>query len=112
MCVLRAFNERYEALCNLHICVCMCLKVTVKYGQQIRVFVFFDKTEWVNVVLRILNLEGQQSCIIGSKVTTILPIFFSKNPESSNIEMWGDYPEAIDCNIALRTQIFFWAACI
>ena len=78
MCVLRAFNERYEALCNLHICVCMCLKVTVNYGQHMRVFVFFDKTEWVNVVLRILNLKGQQICIIGSKVTTILLFFFFK----------------------------------
>ena len=30
------------------------------------------------MVLRILNLEGQQNCMIGSKVTTILLPFFSE----------------------------------
>ena len=56
--------------------VCLCLKLSVNYGQTVRVFVFFHKTEWINMVLRILNLEGLQNCMIGSKVSTILPLFF------------------------------------
>ena len=58
-------------------------------------------------VLRILNLEGQQNCMIGSKVTTILSPFFSKKLETLNIGMWGVYPEAIDWNIAPLTRISF-----
>ena len=43
-------------------------------------FVFFHKTEWIRMVLRIPNLEGQQNCMIGSKVTAIYQqFFFSKN---------------------------------
>ena len=76
MSVLGAINERYEALCDVHMYVCMCLKLSVYYGQTVGVFVFFHKTRWVNMVLRILNIEGQQNCMIGSKVTAILlPIF-------------------------------------
>ena len=78
MCVLGAINERYEALCDVRMYVCMCLKLSVNYGQTVRVFVFFHKTEWVYMVLRILNLEEQQNCMIGSKVTTILSPFFQK----------------------------------
>ena len=76
--------------------VCMCLKLSVNYGQTVRVVVFFHKTEWVYMVLRILNLEEQQNCMIGSKVTAILSPFFSKNLKKSNVGMWGVYPEAID----------------
>ena len=60
------------------------------------------------MVLRILNLEEQQNCILGSKVTTILTAFFQKKSKTSNVGMWGVYPEAIDWNIALHTQISFW----
>ena len=28
--------------------------------------------------------------------------------ETSNVGMWGAYPEAIDWNIPLHTQILFW----
>ena len=35
---------------------------------------------------------------------------FSKISKTSNVGMWGVYPEAIDWNIALRTQISFWAS--
>ena len=49
--------------------------VIVNYGQMI-IFFFFYKIEWVNVVPRILNLEGHQNCMIGSKVKTILTLFF------------------------------------
>ena len=77
------------------------------YGQTVGVSVFFQKTEWFCMVLRILNQEEQLNCMIGSKVTTILPTFFSKNSETSIVGMWGVYPEAIDSNIALHTQIFF-----
>ena len=62
------------------------------------------------MVLRILNLEEQQNCMIGSKVTAILSRFFSKKLKTSNVGMWGVYPEAIDWNIALHTQISFWAS--
>ena len=96
MCVLGAINERYEALCDVRMYVCMCLKLSVNYGQTVRVFVFFHKTEWVYMVLRILNLEGQQNCMIGSKVTAILSPFFSKKFKTSNVGMWGVYPEAVD----------------
>ena len=78
MCVLGAINERYEALCDVRMYVCMCLKLSVNYGQTVGVFVFFHETEWVYDVLRILNLEGQQNCMIGWKVTNILPQFFQK----------------------------------
>jgi len=48
------------------------------------------------MVLRILNLEKQLNCMMGSKVTAILSLFFSKISKTSNVGMWGDYPEAID----------------
>ncbi len=78
MCVLGAINERYEALYDIRMYVCMCLKLSVNYGQTIGVFVYFHETEWVCIFLRILNLEGQQNCMIGLKVTAILPQFFQK----------------------------------
>ena len=96
MCVLRAINERYEALCDVRMYVCMCLKLSANYGQTVRVFVFFHKTECVYKVLGILNLEEQLNCMIGSKVTAILSPFFSKKFKTSNVGMWGVYPEAID----------------
>ena len=74
----------------------MCLKLSVNYSQTVRVFVFFHKIQWVDMVLRILNLEGQQNCMIASKVTTILSPIFSKKFKTSNIGMWGVYPDAID----------------
>ena len=76
VCVLGEINEHYEALCDVCMYVCMCLKRSFHYGQPIGVFVFFHDTEWVNIFFIILNLEGQQNCIIGLKVTTILPLFF------------------------------------
>ncbi|MGY8895058.1 MAG: hypothetical protein ACKVJD_12985 [Burkholderiales bacterium] len=91
-----AINERYEALCDVCLYVCMSLELSANYGQTVRVFVFFHKTEWVYMVLRILNLEEQQNCMIGSKVTAILSPFFSKISKTSNIGMWGVNPEAID----------------
>ena len=78
MCVLGAINDRYEALCDVRLYVCMCLELSAVIGQTVRVFVFFHKTEWVSKVLRILNLEEQQNCMIGSKVTAILSLFFQK----------------------------------
>ena len=43
--------------------------VIVDNRPKLRFFVFLHKIEWVNMVLRILNLEGHQNCMIGSKVT-------------------------------------------
>ena len=43
VCVIGINNERFEALCNICIYVCMCLKAGVNYGQPIRVIVFFVK---------------------------------------------------------------------
>ena len=96
MCVLGAINEHYEVLCVVRMYVSLCLKLSVNYSQTVVVFVFFHETEWVYRVLRILNLEGQQNLLIGSKVTAILPQFIHKNSKTSNIGMWGVYPEAID----------------
>ena len=45
-------------------------------AQMARVLVFFHKIAWLCRVLRILNLEGHQNCIIGSEVMTILTMFF------------------------------------
>ena len=56
--------------------VCMCVTefAIVDYGQVFKVFVFFHKIGIIRVfkVLRILNLEEQQKCMIGSKGKTIL----------------------------------------
>ena len=73
----------------------MCLELNANYGQTVRVFVFFHKTEWLGKVLRILNLEEKLNCMIGSKVTAILSLFFQKKLKTSNVGMWGVYPEAI-----------------
>ena len=56
--------------------VCVCLSVIVDNGQSIRFFVFLQKIECVDMVLRILNLEGHQHGMIDSKVMTILTTFF------------------------------------
>ena len=69
---LRAFNELYEALCGVHMYDYMCLKVSVNYSQPVRVFFFFVQTEWVKMILKVLNLEGHPNCMISSKVTTIV----------------------------------------
>ena len=46
--------------------------------------------------------------MIGSKVRAILPPFFSsKNSKTSNVGIWGVYPEAIDCNIVMHTWTLF-----
>ena len=55
--------------------VSLCLKLSVNYGKTVAVFAFFHETEWFYKVLGILNLEGQQNCMIGSKVTELLPQF-------------------------------------
>ena len=62
------------------------------------------------MVLMILNLEGQLYCMIDSKITKILPPFFQKKSKTSNVCIWGVYPEAMDWNIELRTQISFWVS--
>ena len=70
-------------------------------------FFHLHKTEWVNMGYRIRNIEGYRNCIIGLKVTTILPMLFLLPliQKTSNVGMWGVYPEAGDWNIALRTHI-------
>ena len=40
VCILVAISGRYGTLCRVPIYVCMCLKVSVKNGQLVRVFVF------------------------------------------------------------------------
>ena len=59
VCVLGAINEGYESLVDVNMYVCMCLKVNVVY-----------------MIVGIFNLEGKKNCIIGSKVTIILPTSF------------------------------------
>ena len=43
VCISEAIGERYGALCRDPMYVCMCLKESVKYGQLVRVFVFYKK---------------------------------------------------------------------
>ena len=76
--MLGAINGPYELLCDVRMYVCMCLKGSVSYGQTVGVLYFFllHKTEWVYMAQWILILEGQQNCMIRSKVTTISPLFF------------------------------------
>ena len=50
--------------------------VIVDYGQTVRFFVFFYKISWGCMVLRILNQEAHQNCMIGSKVAMIFTTFF------------------------------------
>ena len=59
-----------------YVCLSVIKVVIVDKGQSIRFFVFLHKIEWLGVVLRILNLEGYQNCINGSKVRTIFTTFF------------------------------------
>ena len=46
---LGATNDGYEALCHVRMYVCMYLKVSVNYFQQVQAFVFFHKIQWVNM---------------------------------------------------------------
>ena len=41
----------------------------VDYAQTVRVLVFNQKIDFVRDIMKFLNLEGHQSCIIDSKVT-------------------------------------------
>ena len=65
----------------MSVCMCVCHKSCNcqlwQNGQSF--FSFFSsshKIEWVCMVVRIINLEGHQNSMIGSKVTTILTMFF------------------------------------
>ena len=49
---------KHFAMSELYVCIC--LKLSFNYSQTVGVFVFFYKIEWVNMVLSILNLEGQK----------------------------------------------------
>ena len=61
----------------ISVCVYVCHKsCIVDYGQMVRVFVFCHKIEKVGIVLRILNIEGHQNCMISTQVTNILMMFF------------------------------------
>ena len=48
----------------------------VNNGRSIRFFVFLHQIDWVDMVLKILNLEGLQNCMIYSKHKTFLTKFF------------------------------------
>ena len=63
----------------LYVCMYVCHKsCNCQLWPNDHIF-FKYKIEWVNVVPRILNLEGHQNCMIGSKVKTILTMFFVHN---------------------------------
>ena len=59
----------------MSVCLSVIRVVIVDNGQSISFFVFCHKIELVNTILRILNLEGLQNCMICSKVTMILTTF-------------------------------------
>ena len=46
VCNLVAIGGRYGTLCRIPIYVCMCLKVSVKNSQLVRVFVFGLRKMW------------------------------------------------------------------
>ena len=52
-------------------CVCICLKVSVNYGQPVGVSVLFHKIEWVNMVLGILNLEKSMLSVKGQNMASV-----------------------------------------
>ena len=111
--VFGEINERYEAYCDVRMYVCMCRKGSFNDGQMLVFFVvvFIHKTKWVNMVFSILNIEGQQNCMTGSKVKNYFTtVFSSKSSKTLNIGMLGVYPRAMDCNIALHTHISFWVS--
>ena len=89
MCVLGAINERYEELCDVRMYVSLCLK------------------------LRILNLEGHQNCLIGPKVTAILPPFKKKKKKkTSNIGMWGCLSRGNRLEYCAAHSDFIFGECI
>ena len=50
--------------------------VIVDNGQSIWLLVFLYEIEWVVMVLRILNLDGHQNCIICLKVSDKVKVIF------------------------------------
>ena len=85
----------------------MRLKVSVNNDKPVRVYVFFS-----------LNRVGKYD-FKDSKSGRTSKLHYSfksfgkvrkkleKNFKKSSVGMWGVYPEAIDLNIALHTQILF-----
>ena len=63
------------------------------------------------MALRILNLEGHQNCMIGSKIMTILLTFFKKKLKL-NIGIWAVFPEATDWNIGAVPSDINLSVCI
>ena len=51
--------------------VCMRLKVSVDYGQPVDVSVLFQKIEWINMVLRILNVETSMLSVKGQNMASV-----------------------------------------
>ena len=58
------------------VCMYVTKFVIVNYGQMVRVFFLLHTKEWLDMVLKILNIERHQNYMIGSKVTMILTTFF------------------------------------
>ena len=100
-----AILDCYEAVCDVRLYVCICLKGSVNFGQTLGVFVFFHHTEWVDIVLRILNLEGKRKLHYWLQSNNFFFLSITLT-----VGLWGVYPEAIDWNIVLRTQISFMAS--
>ena len=109
MCVLGATNERYEALYNVRMYVCMCLRLSVNYGQMIGVFVFFHKRVGQ---YGFKDSKSRRTAKLhdGFKSYNNFTAIFSKTTKTSNVGMWDVYPEALDCKIALCSQISFWVS--
>ena len=61
---------------RLSFCMSVFYKIIiVDTGQSIRFSVFLRNIEWIGMVLGILNLDGNQNCMIGSKVRTVVTTF-------------------------------------
>ena len=58
------------------VCMYVTKFVIVNYGQMVRVFFLLHTKEWLDMVLKMLNIERHQNYMIGSKVTMILTTIF------------------------------------
>ena len=59
------------------VCVSVIKVVTVDNSQSTKLCVYVYKIKSVCMILRILNLDTHQNCMIGSKFTTTLTTFLS-----------------------------------
>ena len=93
VCVLEAINECCEALCDVHMYVCLCIKVSVNCGQSVWVFVFFKN--------RVCKSDFKDSKYIRTSklhdwfksYKSFDAVFFQIKSKSSNVGLWSFFSE-------------------